>query len=195
MPTILTIDMEQIHAQVRLLEDLQVDYAPDSDFNGKLLVWFHPHRGGKSAQRWLKQRLKKSFPRADFFMPRYLGKFDGPIIAELATELLLLTAALHEDAKCSSRPYAEVVIVAYGEGVLVVRKMLDFSSSHLPNSKYSAFNQLIDDGWNEISTKCRTVFIARGASNDTLREIGHEGETLKPWWRNLANRFVDMVTR
>lgn len=187
------VDIAFIHSHINLLEDLQVDHADNQEFNGKLLVWFHPHQGDKSAQRWLKRRLKKTFPRADFFMPRYLGKIDSEVIAKLAVELLLLVASVHDAGIRESRPYLEVVIVAYGEGILVARKMLELST-HVPGEfDDPELESMVQENWSEIADHCRTVFIARGQGDSQLRQqLGHGPGS---WWRNLASRLAELVSR
>jgi hypothetical protein len=194
--TISGVDIECLHSHISLLEDLQVQHAHSQEFNGKLLVWFHPHRGDRSAQRWLKRRLKKTFPRADFFMPRYLGEIDAEVLSKLAVELLLLVASIHATAIRESRPYQEVVIVAYGEGILAARKMLEFSTDSRDYFDDPALDTLIRENWSEISANCRTVYIARGQAGSQLRQqLGHAAGQAGSWWRNLAARLAERVSR
>lgn len=192
----LQVDTATIQSHIHLLEDLQVQHADALEFNGKLLVWFHPHHGDKSAQRWLKRRLKKTFPRADFFMPRYLGKFDSEVLSQLAVELLLLVAFIHATAIRESRPYQEVVIVAYGEGILVARKMLELSTDSRRIFDDPALDTLVQEHWSEISANCRTVYIARGQSGSQFRQqLGHAAGEAGSWWRNLLARLAERVSR
>jgi len=179
---------------VHRLGDLQVRSAPASEFNGKLMVWFHPHRGGKTAQRWLRNRLLKSFPRTDFFMPSFLKKIDKRIALEIATELHLLVATIYESAKLSSRPYDEVVLVGYGEGVLIMRKVEEFGNGYLQSHLNPEAAILARDSWNEIRENSRTILIARGEASSALPSLTDGVSKDRNWWGRFTNRVIQMVT-
>jgi len=191
----LIIDPEHIRPLVNRLGDLEVRIAPAGEFNGKLMVWFHPHKGGRTAQRWLKNRLLKSFPRTDFFMPSYLKNIDKPVALEIASELHLMVAAIFQAAKLNYRPYDEVVLVAYGEGVLIVRKLEDFSDGLLKEHTSPDMAALASESWNEIRQISRTVFIARGETPHKPLFLNHEPIGSHNYWEKISGWLAGLMTR
>lgn len=188
------IELEHIKPLVQRLGDLEVRSAPASGFNGKLMVWFHPHRGGKTAQRWLKRRLLKSFSRTDFFMPSFLKKIDRPVALEIASEMHLLVAAIFETARLNGRPYEEVVLVAYGEGVLILRKVEEFGNGHLQGHTLPNMAIPVNDSWNEIRHISRTVFIARGETPHAPHSLTLETDGVQTLWDKVANRLIQIIS-
>jgi len=191
----LIIDPEHIRLLINRLSDLEVRSAPASEFNGKLMIWFHPHRGGKTAQQWLKRRLLKTFPRTDFFMPSYLKKIDKTAALEIASELHLLVAAIFESAKLEARPYDEVALVAYGEGVLIVRKVEEFSQGFMQGHTLPDMAMLANDSWNEIRQISRTVFIARGEAPNNYFFPSHGPGGTHHLWERVSGWLAGLMTR
>jgi hypothetical protein len=191
----LIIDLEHIKPLVQRLGDLEVRTAPASEFNGKLMIWFHPHKGGKTAQRWLKRRLLKFFPRTDFFMPSFLKKIDKPVALEIASELHLLVAAIFETARLNGRPYEEVVLVAYGEGVLILRKVEEFGNGHLQGHTLPKMAIPVSNSWNEIRHISRTVFIARGEALHKPPFLSHEPSGSHNLRERISGWLASLLTR
>ena len=128
-------------------------------------------------------------------MPRYLGKIDVAVIEKLALELLISVAWVHEAARQKSRNYSEVVFVAYGEGILVTRRMLEFSTDGQLDFSDPEMYGLVHRNWDEISSNCRTVYIARGTVGALLQNMGNSAGQMKSWWRNLGARLTKLMSR
>jgi hypothetical protein len=173
----------------RLLTDSQLSAAPDPSFNGALVAWFHPHRGDQAAQDVLQAHIRAALPRADLLMFSYLGEITRPVALQLAAELHLLVASNLERSSAAGRRYREVILVAYGAGIPIVRKVRSFGAGKLRDHPYPEPGFRVMNTWAAINRACRVYTIARESGPGAWKLLPEPRSAASRLWRRIRSRL------